>query len=349
MKKFMIYGATGYTGRLAAQLAADRGMRPILGGRDREKLQSLARGLGLEYRVAGLDDGAALDELLHDVEAVLHVAGPYVFTLDPMVESCLRTGTHYVDLAGDIDDFEKLRARDGEAKKKGIMLLTAAGFDVVPTDCLASYVAAKVPGATRLTTFVSGFDNLSRGTQKTGIHSLGRGLQMRKNGDITPIDSIDMQWCDFGRGEVRCLPFTWGDISISYYTTGIPTIRTYHEATPTIRRAVHLVHYWGWLYGIGFMKRFVMKTASLLPEGPSEEYRQSATSVFIARAENEEGDSASARLFAPEGYTLTALTSLGIIEKVLSGRYESGFQTPAGVYGCDYILEIEGTRREDLI
>lgn len=348
MKKFMIYGATGYTGKLTAAIAAERGMRPVLGGRDRRKLRAVAAGLGLEYRVAALGDAAALDESLRGMDAVLHIAGPYLDTLDPMVEACLRTGTHYVDLSGEIDDYARLMARDGDAKKRGIMLLPAAGMDVVPTECLAAYVAAKVPDATRLATFVSGFEKLSRGTQKTGVQALGRKLRMRKNGAIVDIDSVDDCYADFGGGAVRCLPFTWGDIFIAHHSTGIPTIRSYHEANPTVKRAVRMAQYWGWLYRRALMRRIAMRSVDFLPEGPGDEYRRKASSVFIARVENEKGDSASARLFAPEGYTLTAHTSLAIIEKILSGGYRSGFHTAAQMYSCDFILEIEGTRREDI-
>jgi short subunit dehydrogenase-like uncharacterized protein len=97
------------------------------------------------------------------------------------------------------------------------------------------------------------------------------------------------------------------------------------------------------------MKQFMMKIINLFPEGPSEDFQRTASMTFIARVENEKGESASARLFTPEGYVLTAHASLGIIKKILSGRYKSGFQTASQMYGCDYILEIEGTRREDLV
>ena len=91
-KPFLLYGATGYTGELTARTAVDLGMRPILGGRNREKVERLARELGLPWRAFGLDDGPAFALLAwRDVPVVLHCAGPFSQTYPPMVEACLHT------------------------------------------------------------------------------------------------------------------------------------------------------------------------------------------------------------------------------------------------------------------
>jgi short subunit dehydrogenase-like uncharacterized protein len=60
------------------------------------------------------------------------------------------------------------------------------------------------------------------------------------------------------------------------------------------------------------------------------------------------GQMAAARLRTPEGYTLTALTAVACVERVLAGRAPPGFQTPSRAYGADFILEIDGVRRDDL-
>jgi short subunit dehydrogenase-like uncharacterized protein len=88
--QFVIYGANGYTGALVAREAVTRGLRPILAGRNAAALATLAGELGLDYRVVALDDPAGLDNLLAGVTAVLHCAGPFVFTSQPMADACLR-------------------------------------------------------------------------------------------------------------------------------------------------------------------------------------------------------------------------------------------------------------------
>ena len=113
---YLIYGATGYTGALTARLAALRGDKPILAGRSEGPVRALAESLGLAHRTFGLDDPRALDRGLEGVEVVLHCAGPFSRTSRPMVDACLRTGTHYLDITGEALVFESLHARDAEAR-----------------------------------------------------------------------------------------------------------------------------------------------------------------------------------------------------------------------------------------
>ena len=146
-KQFLIYGATGYTGKLTARTAKDKGLKPILAGRNEMKLKAVAEPLGFQHRVFDLSDRVELEAALGEVDAVLHIAGPFSATSKPMADACLRTGTHYLDITGEIDVFEALAARDMEAKKAGIMLLPGVGFDVVPSDCLALHLKQRMPDA----------------------------------------------------------------------------------------------------------------------------------------------------------------------------------------------------------
>ncbi|MBC8034035.1 MAG: saccharopine dehydrogenase NADP-binding domain-containing protein, partial [Chitinophagaceae bacterium] len=137
---FLLYGANGYTGELIARYAAGYGLKPILAGRRREAIEPLAVQLGLSFRVMNLTDGTALKTALKEVPLVVHAAGPYDLTATPMIEACMETGTHYLDLNGDTDVFEMLQGYDDRARKKNIMIMPGAGFDVVPTDCMAMHL-----------------------------------------------------------------------------------------------------------------------------------------------------------------------------------------------------------------
>src|SRR5689334_7920705 len=117
---FLLYGANGYTGKLIAQLATERGLRPVLAGRDRAGVEQLAKDLNLEHRVFSLEDSKAMDEALSEVAVVLHCAGPFSRTSKPMADACLRTGTHYLDITGEATVIESLAARDEEAKRGGV-------------------------------------------------------------------------------------------------------------------------------------------------------------------------------------------------------------------------------------
>ena len=115
--KWLIYGANGYSGALIACEAQARGLRPILAGRS-AAVQALATELGLEARSFALDQPAAVRAGLEGVALVLHCAGPFSATSAPMVAACLAAGSHYLDITGEIDVFEALAARDGEAKAR---------------------------------------------------------------------------------------------------------------------------------------------------------------------------------------------------------------------------------------
>ena len=141
---WMIYGANGYTGALTAREALARGMKPVLAGRNGDAVRSLADELGLEWREFGLDEPAAVRSGIEGMRVVLHCAGPFSRTSAPMVEACLETGAHYLDITGEIDVFAAAHARHDDAVRADVVLLPGAGFDVVPTDCLAQHVADKV-------------------------------------------------------------------------------------------------------------------------------------------------------------------------------------------------------------
>src|SRR4051812_38155705 len=120
---FLLYGANGYTGKLIARLAKERGLSPILAGRDQASIEGLAKELGFEYRIFSLDDAPTLDAALGEVAVVLHCAGPFSRTSKPMADACLRTKTHYLDITGEASVIESLAARDKQAKEAGVMLL----------------------------------------------------------------------------------------------------------------------------------------------------------------------------------------------------------------------------------
>ena len=93
----MIYGANGYTGRLAAKEAVRRGSSPVLAGRNGDEVASLAGELGLEHRVFGLDDPRSVRQALDGLKAVLHCAGPFSATSAPMVDACLTLAAHLLE------------------------------------------------------------------------------------------------------------------------------------------------------------------------------------------------------------------------------------------------------------
>ena len=227
---FLLYGATGFVGDVIARQAIEFGLRPILAGRNAAKLEHQAIELSVEYRVSSLDDPKSLDKILTDVTVVLHCAGPYLYTYEPMAKACLRTGVHYLDLTGEIPVYQALASLDNEAKARGIMLLPGVGFDVVPTDCLALHLKQRLPSATHLTLAFQGIGpaDMPPGTQMTAIELIPYGNCVRRDGHLVrPKRTHKSQLIDFGQDPVLATRLTWGDVFTAYYSTGVPNITNY--------------------------------------------------------------------------------------------------------------------------
>ncbi len=343
----LIYGANGYTGRLVIREAVAKGLRPIVSGRNAAELHALGAEHSLDVRVASLDDAAAMDRALADCAVVIHCAGPFSRTARPMADACLRTGTHYLDITGEISVFEGMAARSKEAAAAGVMLLPGAGFDVVPSDCLAAFLKEQLPSATQLTLAFTGGTGLSRGTATTMTENIAEGGAVRRGGKIVRVPAAwrtrDVDFGDKVRHTV-CIP--WGDVSTAWYSTRIPDIEVYTATARSASRAMKLTRYIGWLLATAPVQRWLKARIDAGAAGPSDAQRQRATSRLWGEVRDGAGHRIAARLQAPDGYTLTARTAVAAAMKVLGGAAKAGYQTPSLAFGSGFILEIEGCRRD---
>jgi len=345
---FLLYGANGYTGELIARYALQYNLQPILAGRREDALKPLAAKLNMDYRVIDLNDTTALLTALKEVKVVVHAAGPFQYTARQMIDACLQTGTHYLDINGDISVFEMLKRYDAAAKKAGIMVMPGVGFDVVPTDCIALFLKKILPDAISLKlAFATLGGGLSHGTATTMATKLGEGGAIRKDGKIIrqPLGQKGM-WVDFGVKKLFVMSIPWGDIATAHFTTGIPNIETYTGVSRKTYRLLKGQALFNWLLRTSFMRNYIKKKINKRPAGPNDEQRSKAISLVWGQVINAAGKTATARLSGPEGYTLTMYSTLLITQKVLQGNFLPGYQTPGSVYGEGLVLEIPGVKRE---
>lgn len=354
-KTFLIYGANGYTGELITRFAAERGMKPIIAGRNAIAIESLAKKHHLEYRVFSLDETSLLDAALQEVDMVLHCAGPFSLTSKPMVEACLRNKKHYTDITGEIAVFEACAAMDKKAQDAGVMLMPGVGFDVVPSDCLALHLKGRLPSATHLSLAFYGMGRISHGTQATMTMNIGKGGAIRKDGKIT---SVPAAWktreIDFGApvrtgsGSDRVLAVTipWGDVATAFYSTGIPNIEVFTVAPPGAVKMMKASRYIGWLLATAPFQNYLQK--KIPAGGPTDAEREKGKTLMWGEASDLNGNRVEARQQGPEGYTTTAMAALNITEKILEGNFKAGYQTPAKAYGADLILEMERVSRQNI-
>jgi saccharopine dehydrogenase (NAD+, L-lysine-forming) len=329
---WMIYGANGYTGELVARLAVTRGERPVLAGRNAAAVGALATSLGLDAKVVDLADTAALHAALDGVDAVAHCAGPFVRTAKPMVDACLATGTHYLDVTGEPDVFEAVLARDAEAKAAGITLLTGGGYDVVPTDCLAGLLAAELPDATTLEIAFRAGGGLSRGTALTGLDMVAAGALRRVGGKLVrgPLGEPKRE-VTFPSGARTVGAITWGDVVTAYHSTGIGDITVY-GSVPRATAATRLLRF-------APFRALAARAVRRGPAGPSAEVR-AKTKVEIHAEVRSASGSRHGVLVGPNGYDITA--DAVVREIPLLAGVKPGAHTPATALGPGFVRSLTG-------
>jgi len=239
---WLLYGANGYTGELVAEEARRRGARPVLAGRRAEAVRPLAERLGLPWKAFELSDPARIAEEIAGQRALLLCAGPFSATSAPVVEACLRSGVHYLDVTGEIAVFEACQRRSAEARTRGVVLLPGVGFDVVPSDCLAATLKRALPDATRLELAIASSGGTSRGTAKTVVEGLNQGGAVRQGGRIRKVPlAYRTRTVPFRDKPRFAMTLPWGDVSTAYYSTGIPDIEVYVATPARAARALALV------------------------------------------------------------------------------------------------------------
>jgi short subunit dehydrogenase-like uncharacterized protein len=345
----IIYGSYGYTGQLIVDECKAKGLSVILAGRNKEQLEKQSQQSGYPYETVDITDSESLCRLLSKGKLVIHAAGPFQFTAKAMAEACMKTKTHYTDITGEILVFEAMAKLDTQAKAAGITLMPGVGFDVVPSDCLASHLKSRLPSATHLQlAFASNKGGLSRGTSKTMIEGLGLGSAVRKDGKIISVPLHEgVTEIDYGPFKLHSARIPWGDVSTAYYSTGIGNIEVFRGADSKMLKQLKMSRYLNWLFRLGFVKSYLKKQIDKKPAGPNEE-RRAKSKMFLWGKVSDGKQERVSLLETIEGYTLTAKTSVLIAQKILNGNFKAGFQTPSLAYGADLIMEIEGSTRKDL-
>ena len=138
-KKWMIYGANGYTGRIVVDEAIKKNLKPILAGRS-ASIKALAEEKGLEYEIFDLSSIENIALKLSNISVLANCAGPFSETANLMIPACIKSNTHYIDITGEISVYDYAHSKHNEAVSSNIVLCPGVGSDVIPTDCLAAYL-----------------------------------------------------------------------------------------------------------------------------------------------------------------------------------------------------------------
>lgn len=342
-QQWMIYGANGYTGRLTALEAVKRGMSPILAGRNAAALAQLAAETGLETRVFDLKSSADVVENLADCRLVLHCAGPFSATSQPMIAACLAAGVHYLDITGEISVFANAHKQADAARRADVVLIPGVGFDVVPSDCLAASLVQALPAAIELCLAFEAGGGPSPGTAKTSTEGLASGGAIRKDGKLT---KVPLAWksrsIPFAHGERMAMTIPWGDVFTAYISTGVPNIEVYMSVPPATIRRLQRMRWLQPLLGTAMVQNFMKKRVERSVKGPNDERRRNTDAQLWGQVKSADGRTVSGTMTTPNGYDLTVIASLGIAAHLLENDVEGGYYTPSILMGPAYAQTLPG-------
>ena len=338
---WLIYGATGYTGRLIVERAIERGWRPIVAGRSARSVAELAAQYNLEGRTFDLLDRTATRQALADVKLVLNVAGPFSQTAQPLVEACLSTATSYLDIANEIGVFEKLFEYDAAARKGGIAIIGGVGYGTVATNFLIRQLMAQLPDGDELEiATIPHNTGHSQAAAASTVEVIAEGGRVYRQGKLAPFR--------LGKGtkplalaghSFSITPAPLGDLVAAHRLTNIPDIKVYVVLPgsnlgklflPVVQRLLKLKP-----IRTAFEKR--------LAAPPSEGSHSPTASYAWASLRNRAGQRVQGGIEMPEGYHFTAISSVQAVEEILR-LGPVGSMTPAQAFEADFLTKLDGTR-----
>lgn len=341
---WMIYGANGYTGELIARRAVEQGQRPVIAGRSRAKVEQLAKELNLEFRVFGLDNPAQIAENITDMNVVLHCAGPFSVTAEPMMRACIQSKVNYLDITGEIKVFELAQSLNAQATAAGVVLCPGVGFDVVPTDCVALRLSELLPDATHLNLGFDSRGGFSPGTAKTSVEGMADGGKMRVDGKIVTVKlAADVKTIDFGDGKKQAMTIPWGDVSTAFHTTGIPNVKTFVPAPPSFIRVTKLANLIRPILGLNAVQNFLKDQIDKRIKGPNEHERTTQPTFVWGQARNAKGQTVTVRIKTAHPYQLTIASALAIATDLVKRSDVKGTYTPARLMWSGFVESLPGS------
>lgn len=346
----VLYGASGFTGKLIAHELCSRGADFTLAGRSREKLEEVAASLAAPRPVAavGLEDGAGLRALLEPAAAVIACAGPFTLHGRPLIEAAAATGTNYIDTTGEqpfIRDSFELHGAAAEAS--GAALVSGMGFDYAPGDMLAALVAEGLGPLRELTIAyaVRGFGP-TRGTALSALEMMSGGdLEWRGGAHRTAPRYVGEGSFDF--------PSPLGSRRVGRYPSGETITVPRHVDVEDITSLIDLRSLIGvplgplaapamTLSGLalrGPARKALGKLIARQPEGPSERSRKAVRFTLTCDVRAADGRTRRGTVRGSDIYGLTAtIIAEGALRLAAADYDRAGALAPAQAFDAAAFL-----------
>lgn len=363
--RIVVFGATGYTGRLASEALVKRGAKPVLAARTKEKVEALAQELGgLESAVADVDDPKTVRALVEKGDVLLTTVGPFVRWGDPAAEAAVDAGAHYIDSTGEpafIRRIFEIYGPRAAAKEAG--MLTALGYDYVPGNFAGALALQRAgEGAVRVDVAYSTTGKPSEPIEGSRLAKLSGGMGGASGGTLSSAVGVFAEPSFSFRGGKIAAERGAKRVGSVGGLQGISVGGSEHFALPRLASGLQEVNcYLGWfgpfsrvvqatgVLNAGVMampggKRLLGKMAERIPGstgGPSEAARAQTGSKIAAAAYDAAGDElAGVVLTGVNGYTFTfEMLAWGAMQAAAGGLQGSGALGPADGYGLDALTE----------
>jgi short subunit dehydrogenase-like uncharacterized protein len=350
--RIVLFGATGYTGRRTAQMMVQRGLRPVLAGRDPARLAALAERLGgLETARADVTEKNPVAALVGRGDVLVSTVGPFLQLGSAAVAAAVGAGAIYLDSTGEPTFVREVFERYGpEAERSGAALITAFGVDYVPgvlAGALALQAAGGAASRVDIGYFILGGGRgqaFSRGTLRSVM-----GMALEKNhawrdGELrTEPAGARLRTFDvagrprpgvtIGGSEQFALPrFAPGlqtvDVYLGWFGSASQALHVASRITPVLGRVP------GTARALAAVAGLVTRTAS---EAPSDEALAGMRSHVVAEVFDGSGTLlARTHLVAPDAYALTAnLLAWAAGRAAEHGVRGSGALDPVAAFGLD--------------
>lgn len=207
---------------------------------------------------------------------------------------------------------------------------------------MARTLADALLGATTLSLGFHGSMQMSPGTARTIIESLGHGTMGRRGGRVVEIP-LEVREIDFGRGVRRSMSVSWGDVSTAYYTTGIENITVYWPASDATIRKLRFAWLARPLLRQAWLQRRIKREIDRKVRGPSPEQREQQSVHVWGEVSDHSGRTVTGRMTTANGYTVTQLAPVAIVEHLLLHDAAAGSTTPALLMGRDFASRLPGS------
>ena len=353
--RIVLFGATGYTGRLVAEAMVERGLRPVLAARSAERLRAMASELGTELETAAADvsDPASVSALVESGDVLVTTVGPFVRWGAPAAAGASTAGAHYLDSTGEPPFIREVFERYGAAAEQNdSAMITAFGYDWVPGN-LAGALALTRAGEAAVRVDTGYFITGDSGSMSGGTRASLAGVSS------APAFAYRDGRIQAERGARRVRSFRVGSKELS----GVSVGTSEHFALPRVAPGLREVNaYLGWfgpasramqVFSAGAAVGMKVPGAARLWDaatarfvkgstgGPDAEARAKSGSHVVAIAYDASGRELSeVHVTGVDGYTFTGkILAWGAEQAAAGGLRGVGALGPADGFGLDALVE----------